>query len=52
MQAADTLRSALIEQLAELRQLSEAELLQQRYDKFRRMGRVLAAGATDSTVGS
>jgi acetyl-CoA carboxylase carboxyl transferase subunit alpha len=52
LQAAETLRDALIEQLAVLGQLSEVALLQQRYDKFRRMGRVLGAGTTDSSVGS
>jgi acetyl-CoA carboxylase carboxyl transferase subunit alpha len=41
LQAAETLRQALIAQLDGLLQLSEAELLDQRYRKFRRIGRFL-----------
>ncbi len=52
LQAAETLKAALMEQLQELQRLSVAELLEQRYAKFRRMGRVLEAGATDSSLSS
>jgi acetyl-CoA carboxylase carboxyl transferase subunit alpha len=41
LQAAETLKSALLEQLSELQGLSESQLIEQRYAKFRRMGRVL-----------
>jgi acetyl-CoA carboxylase carboxyl transferase subunit alpha len=49
LQAAETLRTALTQHLDDLLQLSEAELLEQRYAKFRRMGRILDAGATESS---
>jgi acetyl-CoA carboxylase carboxyl transferase subunit alpha len=41
LQAAETLKSALLEQLSELQGLSESQLIEQRYAKFRRMGMVL-----------
>ncbi|MCP9801735.1 acetyl-CoA carboxylase carboxyltransferase subunit alpha [Synechococcus sp. RedBA-s] len=47
LQAAETLRAALVQHLKELAQLSEAELLEQRYAKFRRMGRILDPEATE-----
>ncbi|MFM7361076.1 MAG: acetyl-CoA carboxylase carboxyltransferase subunit alpha [Cyanobium sp.] len=47
LQAAETLRQALLEQLAELQRLPERELLEQRYAKFRRMGRFLESGTPD-----
>jgi acetyl-CoA carboxylase carboxyl transferase subunit alpha len=48
LQAAETLRVALVRGLHELGQLSEADLLEQRYAKFRRMGRILDPEATES----
>jgi len=47
LQAAETLKAALLEHLGELQQLVEAELLEQRYAKFRRMGRFLEGGTPD-----
>jgi acetyl-CoA carboxylase carboxyl transferase subunit alpha len=47
LQAAETLKAALLEHLGELQQLGEAELLEQRYAKFRRMGRFLEGGTPD-----
>ncbi|MEA5442852.1 acetyl-CoA carboxylase carboxyltransferase subunit alpha [Cyanobium gracile] len=47
MQAAETLRAALLGQLAELQTCSESALLEARYAKFRRMGQVLEGAATD-----
>jgi len=44
VQAAQTLKAALLEELAALQTLSPETLQQQRYDKFRRMGRFLEAG--------
>ena len=44
LQAAQTLKAALLEELATLQTLSAEALQQQRYDKFRRMGRILEAG--------
>jgi acetyl-CoA carboxylase carboxyl transferase subunit alpha len=41
LQAAETLKAALMEQLDALEQLSPEQLRQQRYAKFRRMGRFL-----------
>ena len=41
LQAAETLKSALLEQLSELQGLTESQLVEQRYATFRRMGRVL-----------
>jgi acetyl-CoA carboxylase carboxyl transferase subunit alpha len=48
LQAAETLRLCLARQLEELGQLSEHELIEQRYAKFRRIGRFLEAEATNS----
>jgi acetyl-CoA carboxylase carboxyl transferase subunit alpha len=50
VQAANTLKEALLEQLAELANLTESELLNQRYAKFRRIGRFIESGATDSSL--
>jgi acetyl-CoA carboxylase carboxyl transferase subunit alpha len=50
LQAAETLRQALLEQLAELQQLPEMELLEQRYVKYRRMGRFLESGTPDPAL--
>jgi acetyl-CoA carboxylase carboxyl transferase subunit alpha len=47
LEAAATLRSAIIANLADLQTLGEQELLDQRYAKFRRMGRYLDASTTD-----
>ncbi|MCT0207827.1 acetyl-CoA carboxylase carboxyltransferase subunit alpha [Synechococcus sp. CS-1332] len=47
MQAAETLRTALLGQLAELQICSESALLEARYAKYRRMGQVLEGAATD-----
>lgn len=52
VQAATTLREALLEQLGELQALSESDLLKQRYQKFRRIGRFIETEATDSSPGS
>jgi acetyl-CoA carboxylase carboxyl transferase subunit alpha len=41
LQAAETLRQAILAQLAELQALTEQELLERRYAKFRQMGRYL-----------
>ncbi|MEB3166969.1 MAG: acetyl-CoA carboxylase carboxyltransferase subunit alpha [Cyanobacteriota bacterium] len=49
LQAAETLRKALLEQLGELQALDAEELTRQRYDKFRRMGRFLD-GSTPEEV--
>ena len=51
-QAADNLRNALLQELQQLQTLSEQELLDQRYAKFRRMGRFLEAGAQDPSLSS
>jgi len=48
LQAAETLKSALLAQLAELQALPERELLEQRYQKFRRMGRFMEGEAPQS----
>ena len=50
MQAAETLRTALLDQLAELQTCSESALLEARYAKFRRMGQVLEGAATDAVL--
>jgi acetyl-CoA carboxylase carboxyl transferase subunit alpha len=47
LQAAENLREAVLLHLAELQSLSEQDLIEQRYAKFRRMGRFLEAGAQD-----
>ncbi len=49
LQAAENLRDAVLLHLAELQSLSEQSLIEQRYAKFRRMGRFLEAGAQDPT---
>ena len=51
-QAAETLKAALLRHLGELQSLSESELTQQRYAKFRRMGRFLEAGQQDASLSS
>jgi acetyl-CoA carboxylase carboxyl transferase subunit alpha len=43
LEAAETLRAAVLEQLNQLERLSQEDLLEQRYAKFRRMGRFLEA---------
>jgi acetyl-CoA carboxylase carboxyl transferase subunit alpha len=43
LEAAETLKTALLGQLDQLEALSQSELLEQRYAKFRRMGRFLEA---------
>ncbi|MFN7900837.1 MAG: acetyl-CoA carboxylase carboxyltransferase subunit alpha [Synechococcaceae cyanobacterium] len=43
LEAAETLKTGLLEQLNQLESLSQNELLEQRYAKFRRMGRFLEA---------
>jgi acetyl-CoA carboxylase carboxyl transferase subunit alpha len=48
LQAAETLRQALIASLEELEALSEQERIDQRYQKYRRMGRFQEAIATDA----
>jgi acetyl-CoA carboxylase carboxyl transferase subunit alpha len=52
LQAAETLKTALLEQLAELQLLSEQQLIDQRYAKFRRMGRCLESEAQDPSRSS
>ncbi len=47
LQAAENLREAVLLHLAELQSLSEQDLIEQRYAKFRRMGRFLESGAQD-----
>jgi acetyl-CoA carboxylase carboxyl transferase subunit alpha len=49
-QAAESLKAAVLQHLEELQGLSEAQLIDQRYAKFRRMGRFLEAGAQDASV--
>ena len=49
LQAAETLKAALLEQLQQLQQLDERQLMDQRYAKFRRMGRFLESGTPDPT---
>ena len=51
LQAAETLKTALLEQLAELQGLSEKQLIEQRYGKFRRMGRFLEIEAPEPARG-
>ena len=43
LEAAETLKAAVLEQLNQLERLSQEDLLEQRYAKFRRMGRFLEA---------
>jgi len=52
LQAAETLKAALGEQLDLLSQLSEAELCERRYAKFRQMGRFLEGVAPESVQSS
>ena len=52
LQAAETLKTALLEQLAELQTLSEPQLIESRYAKFRRMGRFLESEAPDRSLSS
>jgi acetyl-CoA carboxylase carboxyl transferase subunit alpha len=52
LQAAETLKTALIAELNELGQLDERQLIEQRYAKFRRMGRFLESGAADPSLSS
>jgi acetyl-CoA carboxylase carboxyl transferase subunit alpha len=47
LQAAATLREAILDNLGELKSLPEAELLERRYAKFRRMGRFLEGAAAE-----
>jgi acetyl-CoA carboxylase carboxyl transferase subunit alpha len=47
VQAAETLKAALLENLRELQALEVAALLDQRYAKYRRIGRFLEAGTPD-----
>jgi len=51
-QAAETLKAALLRHLGELQALSEKKLTDQRYTKFRRMGRFLEAGQQDASLSS
>jgi len=51
LQAAETLKAALLEQLAELQGLSEKQLIEQRYGKFRRMGSFLESEAPEPARG-
>ena len=51
-QAAESLKAALLRHLGELQALSESELINQRYAKFRRMGRFLEAGQQDTSLSS
>ena len=46
LQAAESLKQGLLSHLAELQALPERELLEQRYQKFRRMGRFVEGEAT------
>ncbi|MEB3171557.1 MAG: acetyl-CoA carboxylase carboxyltransferase subunit alpha [Synechococcaceae cyanobacterium] len=48
LQAAETLKAALLEQLAVLSALSEQQLIEQRYAKFRQMGRFLENEAPEA----
>jgi len=50
LQAAETLRKALLEQLGELQSLDPEELTRQRYDKFRRMGRFLDGSTPEGVL--
>jgi acetyl-CoA carboxylase carboxyl transferase subunit alpha len=47
LQAAETLRAALVENLEQLEGLDCRELVERRYAKFRRLGRVLESGTPD-----
>jgi acetyl-CoA carboxylase carboxyl transferase subunit alpha len=52
LQAAETLKAALLEQLAQLEPLSGEELCRLRYEKFRRMGRFLEEGSPEASHSS
>jgi acetyl-CoA carboxylase carboxyl transferase subunit alpha len=52
LQAAETLRSALLAALGDLAGLDERQLLDHRYAKFRRIGRFLESGAADPSLSS
>lgn len=52
LQAAETLRTALVSTLAELGALSERDLLDQRYAKYRRMGRFLESSTPEAILAS
>jgi acetyl-CoA carboxylase carboxyl transferase subunit alpha len=52
VQAAETLKAALMEQLQALQRLSSEELVEQRYAKYRRLGRVLESGTADPSRSS
>ncbi len=47
LQAADTLKQAILAQLEELGSIPEGDLLDRRYAKFRRIGRFLEGSATE-----
>jgi acetyl-CoA carboxylase carboxyl transferase subunit alpha len=47
LQAAETLKQAILQQLAALQELPEQELLERRYAKFRRIGRFLEGPAAE-----
>jgi acetyl-CoA carboxylase carboxyl transferase subunit alpha len=49
LQAAETLKTALLEQLVQLDSLSGEELCRQRYAKFRQMGRFLEEGSPEAS---
>jgi acetyl-CoA carboxylase carboxyl transferase subunit alpha len=49
-QAAESLKDAVLQHLGELQGLSEAQLIDQRYAKFRCMGRFLEAGTQDASI--
>jgi len=48
LQAAETLKEAIQANLAELGALSETQRIENRYSKFRQMGRFLEAAATET----
>jgi acetyl-CoA carboxylase carboxyl transferase subunit alpha len=50
LEAAETLKQALLANLAELGTLSERERLEQRYTKYRQMGRFLEGAATETAL--
>jgi len=52
LQAAETLKAALLQELEALQALPAAELQQQRYAKFRRMGRFLEGGQPQTSSAS
>jgi acetyl-CoA carboxylase carboxyl transferase subunit alpha len=52
LQAAETLKAALLEELAALQALPVADLQQRRYEKFRRMGRFLEDGPSQPLASS